>query len=131
MKTADIVEATDASALTIIMLESPQAIDNVEEIAAVDGVDVLLIGTSDLSVEMGIPGEFRSTLIRDAYARTIAACNRHGKWAGMGGVYDEAIMPIYIDMGARFVLSGGEFSFMMAGATSRTKFLRGLNIPEM
>jgi len=131
MKTADLVDATDSSALTIVMLESPEAIDNAEEIAAVAGIDVLLIGTSDLSIELGIPGEYRSPLIRDAYARTVSACNRHGKWAGMAGIYDEAVMPLYIDMGVRFILAGGEFSFMMAGATSRVKFLRGLPLVEI
>jgi 2-keto-3-deoxy-L-rhamnonate aldolase RhmA len=48
----------NAANLTIVMLEMPMAIANAEEIAAVPGVDVLLIGTNDLCAEMGIHGDF-------------------------------------------------------------------------
>ena len=50
--------ALNAANLTIMMLETPTAIANAEEIAAVPGVDVLLIGTNDLCAEMGIHGDF-------------------------------------------------------------------------
>src|SRR5713101_7409223 len=119
-------QALNAANLTVVMLETPTAIANAEEIAAVPGVDVLLIGTNDLCAEMGIPGEFDSPRVADAYDRTIAACRAHGKWAGMGGIYDEQLMPRYIDKGVRFVLAGADLSFMLAAATRRTAFLRGL-----
>jgi 2-keto-3-deoxy-L-rhamnonate aldolase RhmA len=45
---------------------------------------------------------------------------------GMGGVYDEKVAPDYIRLGARFILSGNDHSFVMAGASQRAKFLRGL-----
>src|SRR5438876_1174056 len=52
--------ALNAANLTVVMLETPTAIANAEEIAAVPGVDVLLIGTNDLCAEMGIHGDFRN-----------------------------------------------------------------------
>ena len=55
-----------------------------------------------------------------------AACKRHGKTLGMGGVYDEVHAATYIGLGARLLLSGNDQSFLMAGATARAKFLRGL-----
>ena len=51
------------------MLETPQAIENVEEIAAVDGIDILLIGTNDLCMEMGIPGQFGDPRIGEIFER--------------------------------------------------------------
>ena len=54
----------------------------------------------------------------------IAACVKHGKFPGMAGIYNEAIMPRYIEMGARFILSGQDAAFLMAGAQARTGFLR-------
>src|SRR3546814_5803413 len=83
------------------MLESPAAIANAEEIAAVPGVDALLIGTSDLSMEMGIPGEVGHPDVAAAYERVVAACRKHGKHPGMGGVYDPPLMQRYIEIGAR------------------------------
>ena len=54
----------------------------------------------------------------------IAACKKHGKYPGMGGVYSDALMPRYIEMGSRFILSGQDAQFLMASAVQRTGFLR-------
>jgi len=114
--------------LVVIMLETPQAIANVEAIAAVPGVDVLLIGTNDLCAEMGIPGNFTDSRVEDAYRKVIAACQRHGKFPGMGGVYDPPLMQKYIGLGMRFILSGSDLSFMMAGARERASVLRATKL---
>ena len=63
--------------LIVIMLESPEAIDNVESIAAIDGVDVVLIGTNDLCMEMGIPGDYSNPKFKDAYIKVIKACKKY------------------------------------------------------
>jgi 2-keto-3-deoxy-L-rhamnonate aldolase RhmA len=59
------------------------------EIAAVPGVDVLLIGTNDLCAEMGIHGDFGNERVADAYRTMIAAARNHSKFPGMAGVYNE------------------------------------------
>ena len=123
--TGDAVKALNAANLTVLMLETPTAIDNAEEIASVPGVDVLLIGSNDLCAEMGIPGDFGNERLAEAYGSMIAACRKHGKFPGMAGIYNESIMPRYIEMGARFILSGQDASFMQAAAKARTGFLRG------
>ena len=56
----------------------------------------------------------------------IAACKRHGKHAGLGGVYTEDLMRQYIGMGTRFVLGANDFSLVLQGAQARAKFVRGL-----
>ena len=117
-------EALNAANLTVVMLETPTAIENAEAIAAVPGVDVLLIGTNDLCAEMGIPGDFGNERVAEAYRKMIAAAKKHGKFPGMAGIYNEQIMPRYIEMGARFILSGQDAQFLMGGATQRTGFLR-------
>jgi len=116
----------NAETLVVIMLETPKAIENADEIAQVEGVDVLLIGTNDLCAEMGIPGQFADARVEDAYRKVIAACRKHGKHPGMGGVYDPPLMQKYVGLGMRFILSGSDLSFMMAGARERAAFLRGL-----
>jgi 2-keto-3-deoxy-L-rhamnonate aldolase RhmA len=122
----DAADALNAANLTVVMLETPTAIANADEIAAVPGVDVLLIGTNDLCAEMGIHGDFGNERVADAYGKMIAACRKHGKFPGMAGVYNETIMPRYIEMGARFILSGQDANFMLAAAAARTGFLRKL-----
>ncbi|HTW73103.1 MAG TPA: aldolase/citrate lyase family protein, partial [Acetobacteraceae bacterium] len=122
--TGEAAKALNAANLTVVMLETPTAIENADSIAAVPGVDVLLIGSNDLCAEMGIPGDFGNERVAEAYRVMITACRKHGKFPGMAGIYNEAIMPRYIEMGARFILSGQDAAFMMAGATARTGFLR-------
>ena len=120
--------AMNAANLTVVMLETPAAIENADAIAAVPGIDVLLVGTNDLCAEMGIPGQFEHPRVIAAYERAIAAARAHGKHAGMGGIYNESIMARYIGMGARFNLAGADGAFMQAGATGRAAALRQMPI---
>ena len=126
VKVTELTAALNAANLIVVMLETANAIENAEAIAAVPGIDVLLIGTNDLCVDLGIPGELGDPKVADAYERMIAACRAHGKWPGMGGVYDEPLMRRYIDMGARLVLAGGDLGFLIGAATQRALFLRTL-----
>jgi 4-hydroxy-2-oxoheptanedioate aldolase len=124
--TADMTASLNKSNLIAVMLETANAIANAEAIAAVPGIDVLLIGTNDLCVDLGVPGELGHAKVVDAYARMIAACRQHAKWAGMGGVYDDKLMRHYIGMGARFILAGGDLGFLMDGAAKRAALLRAV-----
>jgi 2-keto-3-deoxy-L-rhamnonate aldolase RhmA len=112
--------------LVACMVETPEAVRNAGEIAAVPGVDVLLIGTSDLTASMGIAGQIGHPDVRAAYETVAKACEAAGKTLGMGGVYDETHAAAYIKLGARFLLSGSDHTMIMAGATARSRFLRGL-----
>ncbi len=56
----------------------------------------------------------------------IAACRKHGKVPGMGGVYDPKLLERYIGLGMRFILAGNDLTFLMAGARERASFVRGL-----
>ncbi len=124
--TGDAAAALNAANLTVVMLETPTAIANAAEIATVPGVDVLLIGTNDLCAEMGIPGDFANQRVVEAYQTMIEACRKGGKFPGMAGIYNEPIMKRYIDMGARFILSGNDANFLFAAAAQRTAFLHKL-----
>jgi 4-hydroxy-2-oxoheptanedioate aldolase len=121
---ADVASTINENMLIVIMLESPEAIDNVDSIAAIDGVDVVLIGTNDLCMEMGIPGDYSNPKVKDAYSKVIETCKKYGKTPGMGGVYKEELMSEYIKMGMRFILSGSDLSFMMQSASQRSNKLR-------
>ena len=125
VSTAEATEAIDAATLVVVMLETPRAIENAAAIAAVPGIDALLIGTSDLSIELGIPGKFEDQRIVSAYRSVVDACRAHGKFAGIGGIYDDALLRRYIGMGVRLVLGGADLGFMQMAATARATTLRG------
>jgi 4-hydroxy-2-oxoheptanedioate aldolase len=106
------------------MLETPTAIANADAIAAVPGIDSLLIGTNDLAMELGIPGGFADERAAAAYQAVCDACRAHGKFAGVGGIADEALLRRYIEMGVRVVLPGSDLSFMAAAATQTAATMR-------
>lgn len=111
--------------LIIPMIETPQAVENADDIAAIAGIDALLIGTNDLSLEMGIAGQVGHERVQAAYRTVGEACRRHGKVLGMGGVYDQELATRYIGMGARLVLGGNDHNLLLDAATRRVEFLRG------
>lgn len=126
LPTVEAMRLVNEETLVVVMLETPTAIANAEAIAAVKGVDVLLIGFNDLCAEMGVPGDFNGEKAQAACATVVAACRKHGKHPGIGGVYEHKLLQKFINMGARFVLSGSDIAFMMAGGRERTTFLRTL-----
>ncbi len=120
----DAARALNAANLTVVMLETPTAIANAAAIAAIPGIDSLLIGTNDLAMEMGIPGGFGDDRIAAAYQAVCDSCRAHGKFAGVGGIADEALLRRYIGMGVRLVLPGSDLSFMQSAATERAAAMR-------
>ena len=122
----DATETINRETLIVVMLETPTAIDNAEEIASVPGIDALLIGTNDLTLEMGIPGELDHANIVAAYERVITACEKHNKFPGMGGVYSPDIMQTYISMGARLILAGNDVSFLLESASQQASRVHGM-----
>ena len=84
--TAETYAAINDATMVVTMLENTQALEKVEEIAAVEGLDMLFVGTSDLTNSMGLVGQPDHPRVRDAFARTIEACRKHGKHVGIGGL---------------------------------------------
>ena len=122
-------EATKAindATLLIVMLETEEAVENAEAMAALDGIDSLLFGTSDLTIEMGIPGQMGHPRVVKHYETAAAACKKHGKFLGMGGIYDPAVMKDYVAMGAQLILAGNDFPFLMKAAKEQAEIVRGM-----
>jgi 2-keto-3-deoxy-L-rhamnonate aldolase RhmA len=121
---AEAQAALNEAVLVVAMIESPQAVGNANAIAAVEGIDALLIGTSDLTAELGISGQIDHPRVAEAYEKVGAACRANGKALGMGGVYDKDTASRYIKGGARMILSGSDHNYILAGAKMRTEILR-------
>ena len=124
MNSGETARIINGEVLLVAMIETPAGVANADAIAAVPGIDCLLIGSNDLSLELGVAGQFTHPKIVEAYDIVIAACRRHGKWPGMGGVNGEELFRRYIAAGMRFILGGNDVPFLLGGATERTGLLR-------
>ena len=121
----DVVTGLNEATLVVAMIETPRAVENADKIAAVPGIDVLLMGTNDLCLEMGIPGQLDNERVVAAIDTVIAACKKHGKWPGLGGVYGKELLKRYIARGMRMILSGNDISLLLNAAQEQAGFVRG------
>jgi 2-keto-3-deoxy-L-rhamnonate aldolase RhmA len=119
--------ALDAATTVVVMLESPQAIEQADAIAAVPGVDILHVGTLDLCDALGIPGRVDDPRVDACFERVIAACRRHRKVAGIGGVAAHTtVARRVVALGARFLTAGIDWDLMLGAARRRVAALRTL-----
>jgi 2-dehydro-3-deoxyglucarate aldolase/4-hydroxy-2-oxoheptanedioate aldolase len=97
--------------LFLPLIETAEAIDNIKEILAVDGVDSFIVGPVDLSLSLGIPFNFEHPTFLDAIKRVADAAHQAGKPAGMG-VYHDVLNPAtygqFVDQGFRLLVIGGD-----------------------
>ena len=119
------VAEVEAQTLLFPMVESEEGAKHTDEIASTPGLDGILLGLGDLSLELGVPGEVAHPRVQAVVSDTIAACRRHRKWVGFGGVADPDILKRYAALGMDFVLIGSDLGFLMAGVSARIALLKG------
>ena len=124
INTADAVPALNENTLVVCMIETKEGLENVEEIAAVEGVDVVHVGSNDLLTALGRPGTFGSPEHIAAVDRVMAAAKKHGKVSGFGGDRNLARQTDFIRKGARFITTNSDVAFMIAEGTRVTGELR-------
>jgi 2-dehydro-3-deoxyglucarate aldolase/4-hydroxy-2-oxoheptanedioate aldolase len=93
----DILEtmrSANREGLLIAQIETARGLENVDRIAAVEGIDVLWIGQFDLSTSLGIPGQFEHADFQRAMDRVLAAARQHNKWAGYMLIAPEHAAPL-------------------------------------
>ncbi|MGG5751057.1 HpcH/HpaI aldolase family protein [Zafaria sp. Z1313] len=98
----------------IVQIESAEAVANASGIAAVDGVDAVFIGPSDLAASMGVLGQQDHPDVVDAVLRTIEAVKAAGKIVGVNA-FVEAHARRYLDVGADFVNVGADVALLARG----------------
>lgn len=101
--------------LGIVQVETVEVLNHLDQIAALDGVDVLFIGPADLSMALGIFGEFDHPLFKDAVKATVDAAKKAGKATGIL-LFNPDDYSTYYDLGIRFIACGADATFVVDGA---------------
>ena len=120
----DAVAALQDNTLVVCMIETQEGLDNVDAICAVQGVDVIHVGSNDLLTAMGKPGAFGSAGHVAALDKVIAACKKHGKIPGVGGDRNLARQVEFIRKGMRFITTNSDIAFILAEGSRVTGELR-------
>jgi 4-hydroxy-2-oxoheptanedioate aldolase len=99
--------------LAIAQIELASAIDTIDEIAAVDGIDVLLIGPNDLAISLGVAGQMQSPVLHQAIGKVADAARAHGKIFAMHA--PEALLDSWIPRGLTLVMNSLDTAVLQLG----------------
>jgi staphyloferrin B biosynthesis citrate synthase len=120
----DSVPQLNEVCLLVCMIETVEGLNNVEEIAAIPGVDVVHLGSNDMLADMGQAGQFDAPDIVAAQDRVIKAARANGIFAGCGGNRDVERQVKAIKRGAQFVTTQTDVGFLSATAGQWTRAVR-------
>lgn len=120
----------EALSTVIVMIESPEAVEDIDAIAGTEGVDVVLIGSNDLSIELGVPGEWDNPVFLKAIEKISAAVKKHSKVLGLAGIYDrpDILHRCIHQYGARFVLGQNDLPLLSKAADGVASTIRDLEV---
>jgi len=114
----------------LLQIEDKEAIDEVDEIAAVEGVDLLFVGPGDLTISYGVPMQMDHPDVQRAYDRVANAAAKHGKWWGTTSATPEAAQKV-LDRGGRMITCGGDHPYLLNDSRPRRGILKARRLPLM
>jgi len=120
---ADVIAWSNAETMIMAQVESRRCLDQLDEIAAVPGIDVLLIGPTDLSVSLGVPGQMLHPTMQDAYRHVVGVANRHGIAAGIHPS-DLKVVQHGRDIGMRVLMYANDARFLLGAGRQAVEALR-------
>ncbi len=107
------MKAANEETLTIAQIETGPAVERIDAIAAVEGIDAMLIGPNDLAISLGHPGDLMNKAVTAAITRVAEAARKHGKIFGMHG--PDPLTEMFIPQGLRLLMSGLDHGMLLAG----------------
>jgi 2-keto-3-deoxy-L-rhamnonate aldolase RhmA len=108
---SDFMVAANEDTLIGVLIESAQGIKNVEEIASIPNLDLIVLGRGDLSQDLGIPGQLDADPVQQAVNIVLQACQHYGKAMGMI-CFDKESAQHWLEVGVRMLNYGSEVSLL-------------------
>ena len=99
----------------ILQAESEEAVDNIDDIVNLDGLDAILIGPYDLSASLGLPGQINHPTVQKAFEKIITSCKKANISMGFFGVSSEAVL-LYKEKGFTLLTVGVDTGFIINSA---------------
>jgi 4-hydroxy-2-oxoheptanedioate aldolase len=122
------MEHANRETFLVVQIEDREAVDRADEIAAVEGVDLLFVGPGDLSISYGVPFQMDHPLMQRAIDKVANATAKAGKWWGMPTGNPDGAQAL-LDRGARLVTCGGDHVSLVNGLRDSLKAHARLRLP--
>lgn len=128
-----IKEGNAFGSTVFIMVETADALAAVDDIAALPGCDVLLVGSNDLAMEIGTLGDWDAPLFLDALKKVGAAAKKHGKQMGIAGLYHrpDILQRVINEFGARWIVGAQDVGLLLQGGRANSDLLKSLQIGKV
>lgn len=110
---SDYYKNANDEVLVILQIEHIDAVNNIDEILSVEGIDIAFVGPMDLSNSMGIFGQMEHPDLHICFAKVIEACNEHGVIPGI--MTWEGSIQKHLDMGFKFLAGGMDSAILYNG----------------
>lgn len=120
------LEGVDASFLRIMQIEHVDAVNNLEEILAVDGVDTIVVGPNDLSGSIGLLGQTRHPEVMALMDKIGEKCNAAKVPFGVSMGVDKVSLTDWVRRGAVWIGAGNDVSYIAQAGSDTIKLIRGL-----
>lgn len=118
------LDAMNQETFLVVQIETREAVDRVDELLSIPGVDAALIGPTDLSVALGVPGRMDDPLLVKAIERVMASCTAH-KVVPAIHTNDVAMTAMWARRGMRLVSISSEVGLLMAGVKHAVQEIGG------
>lgn len=119
-----IIQHSNDNTMLVFQIETQAALDARDELISVPGVDAVMVGPADLSISLGIPGQFEHPKLIDAIDKIIETCRRRHVAPGIH-IRSLHLAKFWRDRGMRFLSTGGDALFLFDKASETVKALRG------
>ena len=119
----EIIAHMNANIMVVLQIETKTALERIDELLSVPNIDAVMIGPADLSVSLGVPGQFEHPKLVEAIEKISDACNRHGIAPGLH-MRSLKLVQYWRDHGLRFLSCNSEIGFMLEKATETVAALK-------
>ncbi len=120
---AEMVRTLNGTTVIGIQIETKEALENLDDILSVPGIDVAVVGNDDLSTGMGIPGEFYSDTYRNAVKDVIKCCNKHNVMPGIAAGKPE-LVKFWAECGMKMFWASADICLLWQGAKENCAAVR-------
>ena len=115
MPAAEYIRQANAERMLVVQVEDPEPLDDIEEIAMLEGINIIFFGAADFSQGVGAPGDFNHSKVVETLHRIPKVAQRHGKVAGTSANFDN--MNELMEMGYRFLVVDADVVMLSRGFT--------------
>ncbi|NND07098.1 MAG: hypothetical protein HKN87_12030 [Saprospiraceae bacterium] len=122
---AEYIQQANKDTFIAVQAETRQSLENIDEIASVEGVDCIFVGPFDLSISLGIPGQVDHPLEVAAIKKIVSACRKHNKIAGIL-MFDQKLLSKWINEDFRFAVYSSDITLLADAAAKAVTELKNL-----